>query len=1118
MIELDVIDAPGARAEGARGARGGEAPKERFWRSWGDLTGHPDHQKIARNEFMDGVIEGAGDSATGDGAPSGEAKPPSGPSRREFFKLMGASMALAGLTACRRPVEQIVPYVRQPEEVVPGIPLFYATSMPFRGVVRGLLVESHEGRPTKVEGNPEHPANPGGATSGFAQASVLNLYDPWRSVTVHREGGEATWADFMGLARRLAARAGQTRMAVLIEETASPTVAALRQQMQQAYPQLRWIPYAPEGGDAERLGIQQAFGQPYRPRYRFDEAEAIVSLDADFLGPTERDFIGNTRRFAQSRRPGEPETDGPEAGGTEMSRLYAVESNFSLTGGQADNRLPMPASRIAAFAQALAAELGLGGGSADDLTARERAFLGELAADLRQAGARGLLVAGDTQPPAVHALCMAVNSRLGGIGTTVELLDTGREPQEAQPEALAALARDMQAGQVDVLLTIGANPVYDLPPALGFAEAMQQVDETIHVGLFLDETAQRSRWHVPRTHYLEQWGDGRAYDGTLSVIQPLIEPLYADAHSEIEVLNALATGLDEAGYDLVRETWRTQLGGQAGATPASAGAGFEQAWRRVLHDGYLPDTQYPTVQAAAGAPGAGSFSSEGGEGLEVVFRIDPTVQSGEFANNAWMQELPDPVTKITWDNVALLSRRTAEQLGVGVEYSAGEFYADVIEIAVEGRTITLPVWVQPGYPDGSIGVTFGYGRALDSPREVDGQGFFARLWDAYDGVYESAEPLANDIGINVNPLRTAVLERIVTGASAQRTGATYAIASAQEHGSMEGRPIVRRATVEEYRQNPNFADDAVHMLPGVEEESWDEYPMLWEDRHPSDQPAYADSDYFENQWGMVIDLNACTGCNACVIACQSENNIQVVGKEEVMRGREMHWLRLDRYYVSPAPAAGENQDEPEGGDLAVDEELVDEEQAYDNPQMVVQPMLCQHCENAPCESVCPVAATVHSPDGTNQMVYNRCIGTRYCSNNCPYKVRRFNFFNWAHTLPQTVQMAMNPDVTVRFRGVMEKCSFCVQRIRGAQQEANKEGRPVRDGEVRTACQQVCPAEAITFGDLNNPESAVVRAKARSRRYEALAQLNVQPRLSYLGRVTNPNTALTPADGPAGSAS
>ena len=1184
MIELDVLDKADAEADAAAAEEGAASQSQggdRLWRSYGDLRGDKSIERRKEQEFMPGASE-----------------PPTKASRRTFMKIMGASMAMAGLAACRRPEKNILPYARKPEQQIPGVPRYYATAMPFRGVVRGLLVESHEGRPTKVEGNPEHPLTQG-TTSGFAQASVLNLYDPWRSKTVRHQGSDATWEE---LARQLGQLAtGDTRLAVLMQETDSPAVARLREQLQEAYSQLRWVDYAPDGDDPERQGIQQVTGRAARPFYRFDEADVIVSLDADFLSPTNRNYVANTRNFAAGRRLDSPKED-------EMSRLYCVESNFSLTGGQADHRLQMRPTKIAAFAQAFASQMGSGGGGSAaggaHLTRRERAFVEEMAKDVQQAGSRGLVLAGESQPPAVHALAMRLNQQLGAVGSTVSLMNAGDGEYRPFSEELNALTQEMSDGGIDALMMIGANPLYDLPPSLGFAQAMSRVGTTIHCGLHRNETAQAADWHVPRAHYLESWGDGRAYDGTVSIIQPLIQPLYKDATSDIELLNTLATGRSQDGYDLLLAQYQERLG--------SSGDDFDRQWRSILHQGYIPGTQYsgapehegqqpssdeaaisglsfapaggdtapggdaasqapqlavtgadtsamqPDTSAAfstgrsgTGAPGDWAASEEG---YEVIIQLDPSVLDGRFSNNAWMQELPDPITKLVWDNVAVMSPRTAGELDLEVDYDAGQYYADLVRLtAEEGDSVELPIWVQPGFPDGTIGLQTGYGRNIEASDVGEEKGWFRNLADAYDGVYNGAA-LANGVGKNVAPLKGSELGRVLTGVQAEKAGDGYMLASTQEHGSMEGRPIVRRASMEDYRENPDFAEDAVHTLPGGE--PWAEYPTLWEDRHPTDQPAYKDSDFYENQWGMVVDLNTCTGCNACVVACQSENNVQVVGKDQVAKGREMHWLRIDRYYASPSAAAGSGHDADTGGGhtpqgedhapgreggssqgdgaaggshgggvAAVQEgtqeassqegvgDVDEEEGAYDDEvlqrdvEMVVQPMLCQHCENAPCESVCPVAATVHSPDGMNQMIYNRCIGTRYCSNNCPYKVRRFNFYNWSSSLPAEVRMAQNPNVTVRSRGVMEKCSWCVHRIRENQSRADNENRPLEDGDVLTACQQVCPADAITFGDLNDPTSKVSREKKNSRNYALLAELNTQPRLTYLGRVSNPNQAL-----------
>ena len=1045
MIELPVIDA----AEVAEPDKQ-DTSLMRFWRSPSHREQEKEFKKVTEDEFMPGA-----------------SKPPSGTSRRKFMQIMGASMALAGLSACRKPVEEVLPYTRKPEAVIPGIPRYFATAMPLRGSLQPLLVESHEERPTKVEGNPDHPLTDGGS-SVFAQASILNLYDPDRSDHVLREGSAASWQDVVEFSRSLPDSA---RVAVLSEPTSSPTMETLREQLGERFADLTWISYAPEGDDVAELGMQQAFGRPLRPMYQFDEAEVIVSLDANFLGATAKNDLYNASRFAETRR-----LDGPE---DEMSRLYVVESTHSVTGGMADNRLRLRASQIPAFAAALASELGVGGGAAD-LDEKQQRYIREIARDLSEAGSRGLVLAGDTQPPAIHALCAAINDHLGSIGETMLLLDTGESAQDAaqqksQAEELEGLVRDMRAGQVDLLLMLGTNPVYNAPAELDFAAALEQVPESVHLGLFVNETAAVSSWHLPQAHYLEAWGDGRSYDGTLSVIQPLIAPLYDPAHSEVEVLNVFATGLDRAGYDLVREEWQDHIEGD-----------FDATWRRVLHNGFLPDTAYPTVNASAGTisldvPQAPIAEDE----LEVVFRLDPTVLAGHFSNNAWCQELPSPITKITWDNVAVMSPATAEALGIAASYEEGQYYVDVIELTVNEQSIEIPAWVLPGHPDGSIGLTFGYGRTIESEREERNTWFFNTAEDT--DVYGHG-PLANGVGVNVAPLRPSTMTHVMVGAQVRKTGETYMIATTQNHGTMEGRPIIRMASMEEYQENPDFATDEVVPIPGKDEEDpelWNDYATIWEE-DPSNQPAFKGNPYYENQWGMAIDLNTCTGCSACVVACHAENNVPVVGKEEVSRGRDMHWLRIDRYF-----ATEEDNDEGEA----------------DDPHMVVQPMMCVHCENAPCESVCPVSATTHSPDGINEMTYNRCIGTRYCSNNCPYKVRRFNFFNWTTTLPMEIQMAQNPEVTVRSRGVMEKCTYCVQRVRHAQRQANVEEREIGDGDVQTACAQACPTDAITFGDLNDPDSAVLEKKRNSRRYELLAELNTQPRTSYLARVRNPNSRL-----------
>ena len=1025
MIPLPIVEAPT------------EAAATRLWRSLPHLRKDPGFVESAADEFLPGASSGLSGS------------------RRHFLQLLGASMALGGLAACRRPVERIMPFADRPEELIPGVPVQYATAMPLRGIVRPLVVKSHDGRPVKVEGSAQHPGGTGSA-GVFEQASLLSLYDPDRSKKLLRTGTAASWDDFLSLCQRL--QSGTRRVAVLACPSSSPTRARLRTVLEDNFPNATWVEYRAEGSDHESVGMQMACGVPLRPVYAFDEATVIVSLDADFLGPTARNTVHDTRAFARGRRLQDREDS--------MSRLYVAESTYSVTGLMADHRQRMTSGQVSRLADRLATALGLREGEQPDDFART------MAAELQAAGGRGFVLAGETQPAEVHALCAVINRELGAVGTTVRLLDTGAPAQLPQSQAFASLVEDMRQGRVDVLLMLGVNPAYDAPKALDFEGALERVSDTIHVGMHVDETARICAWHIPAAHYLESWGDGRTWDGTLTSIQPLIAPLYADARSEIEVLGALAGGTPVRGYDLVRETWEPTLGPD----------NFEASWRRVLHDGYLPDTGFASVIPERVSIGAAMPALAGG--LELVVRLDPTVLDGSFSNNAWCQELPDPITKIVWDNVALMSPQTARELDVSSEYSKGRYYADVITLSANGQSVDLPVWILPGHADGTVTVTLGYGRSIGTERPHRDTPF----WDKDDetDVYGRGA-LATGIGGNVSVLRDALARPVVAGLQVAKTGRKWTIVTTQDHGvlDVEARPLVRMATLNEFQQNPAFALESEAPTPGKDEKtSFETYPMLWEDQHPSRSSAFRDSDYWRNQWGMVIDLNTCTGCNACIVACQAENNIQVVGKKEIGNGRELHWLRVDRYFISDS-----------NEDVAAD------------PKMVVQPIPCQHCENAPCESVCPVAATVHSPDGTNQMIYNRCIGTRYCANNCPYKVRRFNYYNWSKTIPDTIQMAQNPNVSIRFRGVMEKCSFCVQRIRAAQKRAGLENRLLHRDEVATACQQACPAEAITFGDLNDEASEVSRWRSNPRNYTMLAELNVKPRVSYLARVTNPNADL-----------
>ena len=1051
MIELDVLSAAEAAADEAA------AGQPRTWRSRADRPG-------ATGEFLDPVTEAD-----------------AGTSRRSFLKVMGASAALAGMTGCRRPVETILPYARKPEEVIPGVPNYYATAMTLGGVGRPLLVQSHEGRPTKVEGNPEHPVSKG-ATDIFAQASVLQLYDPDRSRHVWTRGADAPsqsdWGSFVAQAARLRLAGG--RVAVLAEPSASPTADALRDRFLAATPGATWITLGPHLDDYQALGTQAALGQPARPLIRFSDAEVIVSLDADFLSADDPNTVWNNREYAASRRVDERGS---------MSRMYIVESTMTMTGGMADHRRAVKAGAVPFVAAAIAQGLGVSTGARSVVGGSMQPFIDAIVQDVRAAGGRAAFVAGQTQPPQVHALAAALNGRFGS--GVAEYLATGEGPVQPVGPQLVQLVQQMAAGQIDTLLMLGTNPVYSLPAELQFEEALARVPTSIHVGLYRDETGQRATWHLPRAHYLESWGDARAYDGTVSIVQPLIAPLF-DAHSDLEVLNTLATGRNNAGYDLLRQRLRDTLGG-------------ETAWRTAIHDGFVAGTRFASLGAGGGAADLSGLRPPTEGGIELVTRLSPTLYDGAFSNVSWMQEAPHPVTKVTWDPVAVVSPRTAVAQGwddedrfeagsldegdkyEGTAVTKGKNYARVVRITTAGgATVDLPLWVQPGHPDDSITAFLGYGRDLATDRVLRDRGLIERVFNKDSDVYRTgaiSSLVGGELGdgavsARVERVRSLANTVVLPAVDVDEVADGYLLASTQDHGVMEGREIVRVGTLATYQADPEFAKIRDHY---VEDTPWENFEPLWgEENSASDDPRLDQALYHENQWGMTIDLNACTGCNACVVACQSENNVPVVGKDQVARGREMHWLRLDRYYV--------------GADET-------------DPGMVQQPMMCVHCENAPCEQVCPVNATAHSPDGLNEMTYNRCIGTRYCANNCPYKVRRYNFYNWTKALPLEVQMQSNPYVTVRYRGVMEKCTFCVQRIRQTQQYAHIENEPLADGAVQTACQQVCPAQAIVFGDLRNRDSVVSRSKESPRNYAVLAELATKPRLSYLARLRNPHPTL-----------
>src|SRR5579872_6985407 len=978
-----------------------------YWRSLEELAGSEDFQEALHREFPKGASEWL-DTV----------------SRRGFLKVMGASLGLAGMTGCvRLPLEPIVPYVRQPEGVIPGRPMYYASAVTLGGYASPVLVESHLGRPTKIEGNDMHPASQGG-TDIFTQASLLGLYDPDRSQSVMSMGDQRSWQAFLGAVRgplsaQKALKGAGIR--ILTPTISSPTLADQLRNFLKIYPDAKWHVYEPVNRDNVLEGAKMAFGQPVETRYDFSKADVIVSLDADFLYAG---FPGNTRyiRDFASRR-------NPDSGN--MNRLYVIESTPTSTGAKADHRIPVRAVDVERIASLLVAgghplrEIGpQNSGLPDSIHKFMVAVEEQLETSGRDRGTT-LVIPGEHQSPIVHLVAHLLNEGLGNVGKTVFYSDPVDANPINQTDSIKELVGDMNAGKVDLLVILGGNPAYNAPADLNFADALKsnKVPLRVHYGLYQNETAELCQWHVPATHELESWGDARAYDGTVSIIQPLIAPLY-NGKSALEFVALLSGQADATGYDLTRAYWQKQ----------HTGADFEQFWRKSLHDGWIEGTTFAAKQVPLSRQQFSELDVKPADpnSIELNIRRDSTIYDGQFANNGWLQELPKPMTKLTWDNAILIGPKMADRLGIKTE--------DVAELELNGKKVTGPVWIQAGHPDNSVTVTLGYGRKR-AGRVGTAQGF-----DAY-------------------ALRTTAAPWIASGVTIRKTGDTYKLASTQGYQSMDTpdgghRPQVRETTLEEYRKEPDFA----------KEEEVPKDLTLYKP-YPYDKEDYA--------WGMTIDLNSCVGCNNCMLACQSENNIAVVGKEQTVLGRHMHWIRVDAYYQ---------------GDR-------------DNPRAFFQPVPCMQCENAPCEVVCPVGATNHTTEGLNDMVYNRCVGTRYCSNNCPYKVRRFNFLLFQDWETPQYKMMRNPDVSVRSRGVMEKCTYCVQRINERRIDAEKEDRKINDIELQTACQQSCPAGAIVFGNINDPNSKVSKLKAQSRNYSLLGELNTRPRTTYLAEVRNPNPEL-----------
>ncbi|MFZ4598942.1 MAG: TAT-variant-translocated molybdopterin oxidoreductase [Terrimicrobiaceae bacterium] len=1025
------------------------------WRSLRELENDPEFAKHLHQEFPRGA----------------DIYEDSGLTKRDFMKLMGASMALAGvgLTGCRRPESHLVAFNKGVEWTIPGKFLYYATSMPARYGAIPLVASTSDGRPTKLEGNPLHPYSNGG-TDMFAQASILDLYDPHRSKQILENGKASDAAAFDAFLQKVS-QSGGRGVAFLVEKKNSPTRDRLRAELERNFPGLLWAEYEPLGDEAAVKSTEAAFGDGIRLLPKFDRADVILAVDSDFLNPSETG-IGYSAGFSARRNPNQK--------GAPMNRLYVVENHFTTTGGMADHRLRCKVSDSGEFLRRLGAVVGkktgdsnlaslLGAFPKSDASIDE-AWVTECANDLLANPGRSMVITGPQTPAPVQSLVHAINQALGNIGTTL----LGVLSDAPAVSTISDLAAAISGGAVKTLFILGGNPAYNAPANLDFASLLKKVPDVVRLGLFEDETSKLSRWHAPAAHFLEAWGDVRTADGTYTSVQPMVLPLWGGL-SELDILAKLLGGAAIEGPELVRKTFSSLATDQAIAQAGS----LDMLWNNFLRIGFLPGSQFPaTPLSFALAPVVALVSKAipaKSDGLELVFIASSSVDDGRYANNSWLLETPDFVTKVTWDNAVLMSPTTAKKLGVRTNNfdALGEIaekigndvnydlVADIVELSDGKTTIEAAALVAPGHADDSLSIALGFGR-------------------------HDVSALMKNVGFNAYPLRQTISMRAANGITLKVTDRNYPLAQTQEHRSMEGRDLVREGTLERYEHEPAFAQTMGmdgHIPPNI---------SLY--THPELTSA--------EQWGMTVDLNTCTGCNACVVACQAENNVPVVGKDQVRKNRDMAWIRLDRYF------AGEPED----------------------PEMLSQAIMCQHCENAPCETVCPVNATVHSEDGLNLMAYNRCIGTRYCANNCPWKVRRFNYFDYNQRpidqlywgplakkgMADSLKMAKNPNVTVRMRGVMEKCTFCIQRIEEAKIGRLVEAGPSPKSETpistfKVACQQACPHDAIVFGDIADPESRVAQLRKADRGYTMFKYVNASPRVTYLARIKNPNPKMPGAE-------
>lgn len=1034
----------------------------KYWRSVDFRERTPEYVNAARDEFKPGDSE------------------VTGLQRREMLKLMGASMALAGAgVACRRPEETIMPYTHAPENVIPGLPNFFATARASTFGASGLLVESHENRPTKIEGNPEHPVSLGAASSQD-QASVLELYDPDRSkvVLTKARGGQSptTWMEWDTFAqnnfKQFAASKGQG-LFVVYPGHGCPTQDRILREMKAQMPMTQIFAYDPMQEVNTAKGAELAFGSGARVLNNFANAKVILTVHADPLMKG-ASWLKNARGFGAGRKL----SSAQEA--ANMNRLYSVEAEYSVTGTNADHRVRLPVGQGGDFLVALSKALGqnqivLPESLKSQIANKQGAAGNEkvikaLAKDLAANKGRSLIVVGESQEPWVHALGHALNVALGSNGQTTQVVKAQATIADGESfDGLTKLAQALNAGQVKSLVVLDVNLAYATPGSLQMKAALEKAQTLIHAGSYVDETGKLAQWHIPLSHFLEAWGDATAWDGHASIQQPLIAPLH-DTRSVIEILAQIQSGLVKKGYELVQATWRTTAGPLAADKP----------WRAAVHDGIIANTAFPSIPANVNAGAIAEAVSKASavktptlDNVEVLFDFDHRILDGRLANIGWMQELPDPITKLTWDNALLVSPSLAKQMGLKSRVKERYYVGDVVTLTVNGASLDVPTFVVPGLAEFTVIATLGFGRT-------------------------DAGKIGSNVGYDAYALWPKSGARVAQGAQLKRTSKTFDLASTQEQFAMNADTIqevstlslmnrdpARVATIDGYKADPKYAENKGLTKSLMHKEG--------EPARTAPLQVVEPWTYNGNKWGMVIDLTSCIGCNACVTACQSENNIPVVGKTQVMRSRAMHWIRIDRYFT---------------GDV-------------NEPVAIAQPVPCMHCENAPCEPVCPVAATAHDKEGINAMSYNRCVGTRYCGNNCPYKVRRFNYLDFSHSgnlyvdpedkeRSRLLRMQANPDVTIRYRGVMEKCTYCVQRVQEAKIQAtrNKEDpNALKDGAVTPACAQTCPTQAITFGNLNDKESRVSKLKLIDRNYDMLNELNVRPRTSYLGKLRNPNPEL-----------